>query len=341
MCIRDSIESVQMNHSGNPGAPITLAAYPGHKPAIQHPYNTSIVNMASGGGTASVGWLIFEGFEIYSTLASGNNSAFGIGLHNVHDTIIRRNTIHHSRHGILGTGKNVKIDRNTVYHNGAFDVCATDIKQCNQDHGIYGTGSNWVVINNLIYDNLAYGIQIAAYPFDANLYPDAGYAGASGWLVANNTIAYNNWRAGIILWQSGATNGTFINNIIYQNALKSGSTQGIEFYGSGAGHLVQNNSFYGRTAPFLDTAQSYTASGNLMNSDPLFINAGSSPPPSPNFQVQSGSPTINAGLTVSQVTTDLLGIVRPQAGAYDIGAYEGSSTSSNTPPSPPKNLTVR
>ena len=36
----------------------------------------------------------------------------------------------------------------------------------------------------------------------------------------------------------------------------------------------------------------------------------------------TGSPAINAGVTLSTVTTDFDGVSRPQGGVYDIGAYE-------------------
>jgi hypothetical protein len=338
-------ERVQMSRSGNAGAPITLAAYSGHSPKIQGPSNTEVINVAAGGGTSSVGWLIIEGFEIYQT-SSNKSGSFGISLYNVHDAIIRRNIVHHTGIGIIGNGINVTIDRNIIYHNGGFEACATTPTMCSLDHGIYGSGgSNWKITNNLIYDNLAYGIQIAAYPYDSSKHTDASYAGASGWLVANNTIAYNNYRCGIVVWQGGATNGIFQNNIFYENSAKTdaGGTQGIYFLNSGRGHVVQNNVFYattpGGTAWITDTGASYTASGNLTTSDPKFNNAGPNLPASPNFQVLSGSPVIDGGLTLLHVPHDFRGVARPSGSAHDIGAYEGDTTLANAP-APPKGLRV-
>jgi hypothetical protein len=40
------------------------------------------------------------------------------------------------------------------------------------------------------------------------------------------------------------------------------------------------------------------------------------------FHLQSGSPAINAGLTIASVTDDYAGTTRPKGSAYDIGAYE-------------------
>lgn len=325
------VEEVRLSRSGKPGAPIVLAAYPGHAPVIQHPWDSAVVNIAAGGGPISVGWLTLEGFEIYSTYSGNKLRANGISVHNAHDTIIRRNTIHDVRHGIIGTGKDVTISRNVIYHNGRFDVCLEVTKECNQDHGIYGTGSNWTITNNLIYDNLAYGIQIAGYEFNPRAYTDSSYAGASGWFVAHNTIAYNNYRAGIVVWRRAATNGIFKNNIFYENAqrLSSESPQGIDFYYSGPGHVVQNNAFYattpGGTVWIKDTNTSYLSSDNLTIAQPLFVNAGPSLPFSPNFQLQSESPVINMGVNFPEVKEDLPGITPPGQRMPDTHAHEANS----------------
>lgn len=340
------IEGLQIDHSGNSGAPITLSAYPGHSPAIKNEYDGEVINVASARAYTPVGWLIIDGFEIYNTYPGNKTQVVGISLYNVHDTIIRRNIIHDARQGIQGNGKNVTITRNIIRHNGRFGVCATTPAVCNQDHGIYGSGSNWDITNNLIYDNLGYGIQIAAYPFKTGRYIDADYAGATGWLVAHNTIAYNHYRSAIVVWQSGATNGTFKNNIFYENAQKqvSGNAQGIDFYGSGAGHVVQNNVFYattpGGTTWIADSGTSYSAFGNLTTSNPLFVNAGADLPASPDFQLRSGSPAINAGISLPEVTTDFRGVGRPIQGAYDIGAYEGVGSDDTTAPMPPLGLRI-
>jgi hypothetical protein len=41
-----------------------------------------------------------------------------------------------------------------------------------------------------------------------------------------------------------------------------------------------------------------------------------------NAYLQSSSPAIDAGLTISSVTNDYVGTARPHGSAYDIGAYE-------------------
>jgi hypothetical protein len=49
-------------------------------------------------------------------------------------------------------------------------------------------------------------------------------------------------------------------------------------------------------------------------------------PQTNNFIPLSNSPLIDAGVTVSSITTDIRGISRPQGAYPDIGAYERTST---------------
>ncbi|MBN1374245.1 hypothetical protein JW962_02845 [Candidatus Dojkabacteria bacterium] len=52
-----------------------------------------------------------------------------------------------------------------------------------------------------------------------------------------------------------------------------------------------------------------------MKINPLFISTN-------NFHLQSTSPAIDAGLTISSITNDYDGVTRPQFNGYDIGAFE-------------------
>src|SRR5205823_6228644 len=67
--------------------------------------------------------------------------------------------------------------------------------------------------------------------------------------------------------------------------------------------------------------------GDLWMVNPLFVNFASR-----DFHLQSTSPLINKGTTLSAVTNDYDGIARPQGSGYDIGALEFVNT---TPPPAP------
>jgi len=344
--------------SGTASAPIRLLNAPGESPIVDFGSTESnrVVHRFDiyAGSTTPIGWITIEGFEI-------RRGYEGIKMINGHDVVIRRNWIHHATgQGIGGNGKNILIDRNVISHNGGFERCARgDLTSsggtiCNQAHGIYTTGPNWVITNNLIYDNLAIGISVAGYEHcpDGSCYggspgargktfagPD--YGGADGWLIANNTIAYNNYGPAINIWQAAAKNIRIVNNILYENRQKDANgTNGVSFLNSGGGHIIQDNICYG-TAPGATAcigghaAGKYTGSNNV-TVNPNFVGAGPVLSGAPNFQLQASSPAIDKGQTLSQVTWDHAGGKRPFGSSHDIGAYEyGAPPDSGSPPPNP------
>ena len=56
---------------------------------------------------------------------------------------------------------------------------------------------------------------------------------------------------------------------------------------------------------------------NMQVTTTAFVNA-----PAHNYGLAAGSPAIDAGVAIPSVTTDRVGVVRPQGSAYDVGAYE-------------------
>lgn len=341
---------VWFSKSGTASAPIKLLNAPGESPVIDCiDRERNMVLVAAGSGAGSllpIGWIHIEGFEI-------RDCAVGIRINNLHDAVFRRNWIHDiGSQGILGNGKNVLVDRNVINRVGHYDLCAAGLpargnstgSSCNKDHAIYATGTNWTITNNLIYDILACGVQAAGYPFANQKYyaADPSYSGASNWLIANNTIAYNHYCAGILLWQPGNVNNKIINNILYENGQKGSSTNGIAFTGSGGGHVIQNNLCYatgaGATACIGTSGQGkYTESNNIINTaNPNFVKAGPTISGTPDFHLNAGSPAIDKGQNLSQVTWDHAGGKRPFGAAFDIGAYEfGSPPDSGSPPPNP------
>jgi hypothetical protein len=130
------------------------------------------------------------------------------------------------------------------------------------------------------------------------------------------------------------------NNIFYQLSTEPFITGQL----SGWQGLIKgsNNVWFGgnQVAPSLTT-------GNI-TADPMLVS-----PSAKDFHLQSGSPAIDAGITVSSInlfngyqgwngsSASHEGVVRPQGAAFDIGAYEyfaGGSTVQK--PSPPTNLVI-
>ena len=326
--------------SGTAAAPIKLLNYPGESPVIdwvdQQVGDTVIIYHNAGGNNQALGYLTIEGFEI-------KNGHDGIKFHAMHNSVIRRNWIHNNKNqGVLGIGGHHNLfDRNIINNNGNFVGCAngklTSIGTtvCNQTHGMYLHGNSYTITNNLIYDNLAYGIQqngSGTSFYSPKRHPSPAFSGAANWIIANNTLAYQNHRGGIVVWGSECANARIENNIFYENSVnQSGFAQGIDFVSStSTGITIRNNLAYA-TSPgstvFLGPGANewvhFTQSGNLVNvSNPGFVNAPATLVAPPNFALTARSPAIDAGLPLATVKIDLNGTPRPQGHAPDIGAYE-------------------
>ena len=324
--------NVTFRYSGEKGRPITLKNYPGERAIIDQgqayleanyalPFDKKIikrVTIISGSGSDSlIGWIVIEGLEI-------NRGYDGIKLINAHDIVIRGCNIHHSQsQGILGFGLRVTIDRNTIANNG--DARARSRPEdTNQLHGIYLSGSNHKITNNIIHSNLGFGIQVAGYNPTGEEYYSTEYGGAKGWLIANNTFAFQKNRGALIIWQRYAQNNSIINNIFYENATEITGSQGVDFYGAGPNNILKNNLFYssrGLKAITDNTDGAFNKDDlgtNLMQMNPLFVN-----PSQLNFRLSSESPARNRGLNLYNMGLihDFATGLRPQTGLFDIGAY--------------------
>ena len=203
-------------------------------------------------------------------------------------------------HGIYISGNNVLVDHCRIYNNQGFgvqiydgttnssSVCSNNVISNNIIYGNarYNSGGAGIIVdtgdNNVVYNNVIYN--------NNNGYGIRVDAQAKGTLIYNNTVTGNPGGALLIGYDDNTTSGTVVrNNILYHN----GSNDIINY---GTGTIADHNT--------------------LNSTDPLFVDAANN-----NYQVQAGSPAIDAGLTLSLVTTDINGKSRP-AGSYTIGAYQ-------------------
>jgi hypothetical protein len=302
-------EAVVLRFSGQDGRPIVIKKYPGERPVIQpgelgkQPPGQGVLFQAQEGYQNPIGWITIEGLEI-------RYGWDGIKIYNAHDIIIRNCNIHENwNQGILGNGNRVLIDRNIIAGNGT----NKDIAQ-NLIHGIYATGTAFTITKNLIHSNTAYGIQVAAYDYKEESMAGPEYADARNWLIANNTIALNKNRAGMVIWQDGVENCVVQNNIFYRN----GGVNGILFYTQqDRRHLVRNNIFYPPGENLVSNEENAYEDVDNQQVDPQFVDVNSF-----DFHLKTGSPAIDAGTADRAPTTDFNARPRPQGNKVDIGAYE-------------------
>lgn len=210
------------------------------------------------------------------------------------------------------------------------------------DHGLYIAGSYNLLENCRIHDNATYGVHIyngygeraTGNVVRGNLVYNNSRLGTGGGIVAShgeNNLVYNNviWghaqTAIDITW--GNPSGTkILNNTVYANGA------GIYISSQSSNITVANNIVYQSGTAITNLGSNTILSNNLIT-DPKFANLSAS-----DFRLQSTSPAIDAGTTLSEVTVDLDGTVRPQGTRIDIGAYEFQSGTAQV--TPPTNLQI-
>ena len=266
--------------------------------------NTSTIGIAIAGGFV---WV--EGFEVRNT------GRYGIDTDVGHDQVVIGNNVHDiGRACTSGTGGNVGIDAyasglviagNWIHDVGRFSPGENGCSQPNNywqnhDHGIYnGIGTNVVIVNNVFY-NLTHGWAIQRFSGQGEV--------VQGLFILNNTfIGANPNRDGQIIIATATANLVIANNIFYQPA-----NAGVVFENAGSGGTLIGNIATGE----LQTGGSgLVLSGNLSNTDPLFVNAGGF-----DFHLTASSVARNAGSARWCPPTDYDGVAW-SASACGAGAF--------------------
>jgi hypothetical protein len=253
-----------------------------------------------------------EGFEIYGT------NHYGIEAYGGGNVTVAQNHVHDVGHyctstsnGIVGINAyvpNMLIEQNVVHDIGRWangeNGCSTSNNYWqNHDHGVYqGEGDNLIIRNNVFY-NFTRGWAIQRY--------DGAGTVVSNLQIVNNTFAGGNPnKDGQIIIATGVNGLVITNNIFY-----SPTTAGVWLDTGSLSGTIANNLTYGGSVTTGSTS-GLTLAGNLTG-DPQFTSVGSH-----NFQLQSGSPAIDRGLSLSIVLNDFMGTLRPRGAGFDIGAYE-------------------
>lgn len=268
---------------------------------------------------------------------AGLNGAAALSEH----LILRSLEIHHgAAHGIAGTGLFIEVTGNHIHHLG--------VRGFTSAYCTYFGGSNQIIRGNRCHDTSGTDGMRLGYDFKDSIvennisYGNGGevYIGTVGWKdggsgitlftggtgnIVRNNIAYGNRHLGFYASQSG--------DFYYNNTAFGNGTSGIF---AAPGNTYRNNISYGNgklnPAPdFYPNGGTPVQSNNLFGVDPKFVNPGAA-----DFRLQSGSPAIDKGMTLSHVTKDFAGVIRPQGPAYDIGAFEYVSGSPAADAAPAK-----
>ncbi len=306
----------------------------------------------AGSGTIASNHLKFVGVEIYDCGAMGilagydshHNEFLYLKIHHNRDPsnipnhgagqgyymggdyckIIGNEIYNNQSHGIqlwASTGTHPEIANptgniisgNLIYNNG-------DGYPSEWTNGIAAGGNNGgdsnLICNNIIYGNNSYGIELSSnFGKDNKVY--------------NNTI-YGNKLGGLSTWSSVGPGTVIKNNIVFSNGSTNLNGTIVPENNYLSTFIIDYNCWDPAKAFSWDNNGYYSLSAwqngsgkdqNSIASDPLLVNTTNQ-----DFHLQSGSPCIDAGTTLSEVPDDFAGNVRPSGSAYDIGAYEYGGT---------------
>jgi len=280
-----------------------------------------------------------------------HNGDVGIDFNNSHYATIEYNEVAYNldMHGIYNSdnGDYATIRGNLLHHNavcglhmngGEFfgdEVCRyaliednviwDNAQVVNAPAVNFDGASDNVMRNNLIYGYHQNGISLFAIN---------GAEGSSRNKIYNNTfaMAYGSRWCVNIFKSRGSTpdpaDNVVMNNIMCHEGSDEYHWGGINIYGTAALAASDYNTAADRfrvnktSMTFAEWQQNYGYDPNsfLASASELFVN-----PATNDYHLKAGSPAIDAGTTLAEVTDDMEGTARPQGDAYDIGCYEAAS----------------
>ena len=225
------------------------------------------------------------------------------------------------RNGNLDAGAGVLVQGTFILENGVIADNAGS-----SGGGVFSTGST-TITESLIINN-------SAVPNDGG-----GLFAANGTLtLVNSTVASNSATGiggGLVTTAQGGSPQVSINNVTF--AGNSASNGGGIFFWSGTmsvGNTIVANSLGGGNCSGVQPISSlgnnlssdgtcnFSASGDLLNTNPLLGPLADNGGPTQTLALLAGSPAIDAGNSETCAATDQRGVTRPQGDACDIGAFE-------------------
>jgi hypothetical protein len=347
--------------SGSSGLPIALVAYPGATATIGsatgQPYGVRT--------TATSSYWVLAGINLrgaFSALTVANSSAWRV----IGSDISCPNGSGTGACVGFSGGQNLALYRNHIHDNGSTTSTSIKLYQAVQfDSGANGIDVGWNEIantrscralqfysdttplfnvkvrNNVIHDSRCDGINFATIdPSQGavlaynNVIYRAGTGPAPGGIESN--------YACINVGGSGLAAVQITGNTLYDCGRRANADSGA-VSASVAVSLTDNivdaiagetytapdsslANFSGKNNLFFGAGATPSFSTTSVNADPKFVDVTNS-----NFQLQSGSPAVDAGAN-DGISRDIMQTPRPQGAAYDIGAYEYAGTAIQPPP---------
>lgn len=219
----------------------------------------------------------------------------------------------------------VIVEGNVIHDIGRYDAgqggCPTNLGNNHSlDHGMYinDRAANHLIKNNVFYNTYG-GWALQFYSGGSGSSAD----GSFDFKVYNNTfmncsILSKDYTC--FTMDAYLTNASIRNNVFYHPDRANFETLHVGSHFGQSGLVVSDNITNGTR---MTDAGTY-ATGNRLNTDPMLV----SPPT--DARLRSGSPAIDTGVALAEVTIDHDGNPRPAGSAYDVGAFEFGS--GPTPP---------
>ncbi len=271
-------------------------------------YSNCLVNKSR---NLTGGWPQGIGSTMASNITISNNHVYqnygeGIDFVLTNGGVASGNNVHDnfSVNLYLDNATNITVERNRIYTTNNTNFFrdgkpASGIQAANEYYGFSNPINNIKIRNNIVIGGNT------GFAYFSN-YGRGG--GLKNFVIANNTF-YKGTRAILLIHNdSGHTNNLIANNIFYQ----TGGVAMTEIPAK-TGLAFRNNAWYGGSAGIAGGTGDITA-------NPLLVNLGTTV--ATDYKLKLGSPAIEAGTTLTQVTNDYAGSSRPLGLKYDIGAYE-------------------
>jgi len=265
-------------------------------------------HVVSGGTTTATA--ILDGF----TITSGRTPDNGGGIYNTSSSPTLRN--------LSLIGNYASIYGGGLYNINSHPIIENMIVKANYSNsdggGIYNRNSSPIIINALLSGNRAF------------LKAGAIYNKTSNPTIINGTISGNRAGTAAALYNDSSS-PTLTNLIIWHNDTNLGDDIGAT--GTSA-PKYRNTLLEGSGGSGNWKSDFGIDDGNNQDINPIFITpiaTNSAPTTAGDFQLASGSPAADAGLTSANTTSfDIVGAARAQGNVIDAGAYESPYTAQLT-----------